>query len=96
LDVESYFSSGDFAHLNASAPFGTDTNSEWDPSVDLGPNHAYSSWSGGGPFPFGNYVVDFPSTPYFKFAFSNNGSNLITRVVSLKIQSERFLQCLYQ
>lgn len=64
--------------INGIGAIGTDTNGDWDPSVDLGPASAKSSFSG-----FGNYVYAQPSTAYFQWPpeVDNGGSNIVYRAV---------------
>jgi hypothetical protein len=73
-----------YTNMNAFGTFGTDTNAEWNPGADLGPNFAYSSWSGGGPYPYGFYVNANPATSYFQFVVTDGGTNWITRAVFIQ------------
>ncbi|HEY3763381.1 MAG TPA: hypothetical protein VGN23_16670 [Verrucomicrobiae bacterium] len=51
--------------------FGVDTNKDWDPAFDLGPNSAVSS------LPF---IIDLTnSTPFFQVDVLNNGTNVVYR-----------------
>ena len=61
LDVEAIqnFFTG-YANISAIGTIGVDTNAEWNPSAELGPTYAYSSWSGG------YYLDDNASTAYYQ------------------------------
>lgn len=76
-----------FANINPIGTIGVDTNAEWDPSIDLGPNFALSSWSGGAPFPGGFFVQAFPATDYLQVLSPDNGTNIIWRAVFIQNSS---------
>jgi len=74
----------DFPSIFPIGTIGVDTNAEWDPSIDLGSNFALSSWSGGGIYPAGFYVLAFPATVYLQIVSPDQGTNIIYRTVFIQ------------
>jgi hypothetical protein len=78
--------SGTGQNLSSLGWFGVDTNADWNPGIDLGPNFAFSSLSGINQF-FAFNVLDLTnSVPYFNI-LSPDPSNVVSRSVFLEDQS---------